>query len=125
KLLRVDVSGEELAVPPDNPFVATEGARPEIWAYGLRNPWRFSFDRETGDLYIADVGQNAFEEVNFQPATSTGGENYGWKIMEANECIHPRSGCASSGLVLSIIAYHHRCQLCSSSTGGYDYTGSS
>ncbi|HLT12332.1 MAG TPA: PQQ-dependent sugar dehydrogenase [Micromonosporaceae bacterium] len=123
KLLRVDVSGEELAVPPDNPFVATEGARPEIWAYGLRNPWRFSFDRETGDLYIADVGQNAFEEVNFQPATSTGGENYGWKIMEADACFEPRSGCDQSGLVLPIIAYPHGGEWGSSISGGYLYRG--
>ena len=125
KLLRVDISGEELAVPSDNPFVSTEGARPEIWAYGLRNPWRFSFDRETGDLYIADVGQNAFEEVNFQPATSTGGENYGWKIMEANDCFEPRSGCDQSGLVLPVIAYPHGGQWGSSISGGYVYRGSS
>src|SRR5690606_2690924 len=123
KLLRVDVSGEELAVPPDHPVVATEGARPEIWAYGLRNPWRFSFDRETGDLYIADVGQNAFEEVNFQPATSTGGENYGWKIMEADACFEPRSGCDQSGLVLPIIAYPHGGEWGSSISGGYLYRG--
>ncbi len=123
KLLRLDVSGEELAVPSDNPFVGTEGARPEIWAYGLRNPWRFSFDRETGDLYIADVGQNAFEEVNMQPASSTGGENYGWKIMEGESCFEPRSGCDQSGLVLPIIAYPHGGEWGSSISGGYLYRG--
>src|SRR5690606_9941639 len=103
KLLRIDVSGDGYQVPSDNPFVGTAGVRPEIWAYGLRNPWRFSFDSESGDLFIADVGQNAFEEVNLQPASSAGGENYGWKIMEANDCFQPRSGCDSSGLVLPII----------------------
>ncbi len=123
KLLRVDVSGEDLAVPSDNPFVEMDGARPEIWAYGLRNPWRFSFDRETGDLFIADVGQNAFEEVNLQPATSTGGENYGWKVMEGDSCFEPRNGCDQSGLVLPIIAYPHGGQWGSSISGGYLYRG--
>ncbi|HEX7001832.1 MAG TPA: PQQ-dependent sugar dehydrogenase [Trueperaceae bacterium] len=123
KLLRLDVSGEELTAPGDNPFVDREGARPEIWAYGLRNPWRFSFDRETGDLFIADVGQNAFEEVNLQPASSTGGENYGWKIMEAGACYEPRSGCDQSGLVLPIISYPHDGQWGGSISGGYLYRG--
>ena len=78
KMLRIDVdAGEPYAVPADNPFVNTAGARPEIWAYGLRNPWRFSFDRQLGDLYIADVGQGDWEEINLQPASSRGGENYG------------------------------------------------
>src|SRR5690606_29642471 len=105
KLLRIDVSGDGYTVPPDNPFVGTDGALPEIWAYGLRNPWRFSFDSDTGDLFIADVGQNAFEEVNLQPASSPGGENYGWKIMEAETCFEPRQGCDQSRLVLPIISY--------------------
>lgn len=124
KLLRIDVSGDGYQVPSDNPFVGTAGVRPEIWAYGLRNPWRFSFDSESGDLFIADVGQNAFEEVNLQPASSAGGENYGWKIMEANDCFQPRSGCDSSGLVLPIIAYPHGGQWGSSISGGYVYRGS-
>jgi glucose/arabinose dehydrogenase len=73
--------GDPYGIPEDNPFVGEDG-RPEIWAYGLRNPWRFSFDRETGDLWIADVGQDSREEINFQPADSEGGENYGWARME-------------------------------------------
>ena len=85
-ILRLDVTVEEIAgytIPPDNPFVDVEGARPEIWAYGLRNPWRFSFDRLTGDLWIGDVGAYQFEELNFQPADSSGGENYGWPHWRA------------------------------------------
>ena len=76
-----------------------EGAQGEIWAYGLRNPWRFSFDRATGDVFIADVGQNQWEEVNFQPAGSGGGENYGWNIMEATHCFQTQT-CDQTGLVL-------------------------
>ena len=83
------------------------GARGEIWAYGLRNPWRFSFDRETGDLWIADVGQNDFEEIDFQPAASTGGENYGWKVMEGTHCYSPQSGCDQGGKVLPVYEYSH------------------
>jgi glucose/arabinose dehydrogenase len=84
-MLRIDprpAGGRPYTVPPDNPFAGREGARPEIWAFGLRNPWRYSFDRATGDLWIADVGQLAREEVNRQPAGSTGGENYGWNRLE-------------------------------------------
>ncbi|WP_327091209.1 PQQ-dependent sugar dehydrogenase [Nonomuraea sp. NBC_01738] len=82
KILRVDPRGAPYKVPEDNPFTGKEGAKPEIWAYGLRNPWRFSFDRETGDLWIGDVGQNAWEEIDYQPAGSEGGENYGWNLRE-------------------------------------------
>jgi glucose/arabinose dehydrogenase len=85
KMLRIDPrpeGGRAYRIPPDNPFVNRSGVRPEIWALGLRNPWRYSFDRETGDLWIADVGQSAREEVNFQPASSDGGENYGWDRYE-------------------------------------------
>jgi glucose/arabinose dehydrogenase len=83
KLLRVAVRGvPTYTVPPTNPFTQTAGARPEIWAYGLRNPWRFSFDRATGDAYIGDVGQNCWEEIDFQPAGSSGGVNYGWRLVE-------------------------------------------
>ncbi len=93
KLLRIDVNGDDFpadparnyAIPNDNPFVGAAGDD-EIWAYGLRNPWRPSFDRLTGDLYIADVGQNQVEEINFQPASSRGGENYGWRVMEGTRC---------------------------------------
>jgi glucose/arabinose dehydrogenase len=73
-------------IPADNPFLNKPEAQPEIWAYGLRNPWRFSFDPENGDLYIADVGQREMEEINYQPAASGGGENYGWRILEGNLC---------------------------------------
>ena len=83
KLLRIDVDGASpYVIPPSNPFFEDPIARPEIWALGLRNPWRFSFDRETGDIFIGDVGQKAIEEIDFQPADSTGGENYGWRRME-------------------------------------------
>jgi glucose/arabinose dehydrogenase len=122
KLLRIDVSGgEAYRVPTDNPFLEQAGAQPEIWALGLRNPWRFSFDRATGDLYIADVGQNQYEEVDFQPAASGGSENYGWDIMEGNHCFEPGSGCDSQGLVAPVAEYDHG-QGCSI-TGGYAYRG--
>ena len=124
KLLRLDVSGDDLAVPADNPFVGREGALPEIWAYGFRNPWRFSFDPATGDLFIADVGQNAFEEVNLQPAASRGGENYGWNVMEGAACFSPREGCDADGLTLPIVTYPHGPEWGRSITGGYVYRGS-
>jgi len=119
-LLRLDVSGEGAVVPADNPFVGAENARPEIWAYGLRNPWRFSFDRLTGELWIADVGQNQWEEVNVQPAGSRGGENYGWPIMEGTHCFQA-STCAQEGLILPATEYSH--DLGCSITGGYVYRG--
>jgi len=125
KLLRIDVSGEMYTVPNSNPFVGQGGVRHEIWAFGLRNPWRFSFDTATGDLYIADVGQSAWEEVNLQPAASRGGENYGWKIMEANACYEPRQNCDTSGLVAPVIAYPHGSEWGSSISGGYVYRGPS
>jgi glucose/arabinose dehydrogenase len=121
-LLRIDVDGADpYEVPSDNPFVDREGALPEIWAYGLRNPWRFSFDRETGDLWIADVGQHMWEEINFQPAASEGGENYGWNVMEGAHCFEPSVGCDSEGLVIPVLEYDHD-QGCSV-TGGYRYRG--
>lgn len=82
KILRIDVESgvTPYAIPPDNPFVSAPPFGPEIWAWGLRNPWRFSFDRETGDLYIGDVGEGSREEINFQPAGSSGGQNYGWRL---------------------------------------------
>ena len=85
-MLRIDVNAPTYAIPPTNPFAGAIPGLDEIWAYGLRNPWRFSFDRRTGDLYIADVGQNQIEEVDVQPAASTGGENYGWDFFEGNAC---------------------------------------
>jgi glucose/arabinose dehydrogenase len=117
KMLRVDVDGgAPYRVPPDNPFVARAGARPEIWAYGLRNPWRFSFDRGTGRLFVADVGQNDVEEVNLVER----GGNYGWNIMEGSQCY--RSGtCDTAGLRPPIAEYSHT--LGCSVTGGYVYRG--
>lgn len=120
-ILRIDVDGDPYTVPDSNPFVDTEGARPEIWAYGLRNPWRFSFDHDTGDLWIGDVGQNAYEEIDFQPGTSTGGENYGWDVMEGAHCFEPENGCDRSGLVLPLLEYSH--SVGRSITGGYRYRG--
>jgi glucose/arabinose dehydrogenase len=123
KVLRIDVDGSEpYGVPPDNPFATTAGARPEIWAYGLRNPWRASFDRETGDFWIADVGQSSFEEINLQPASSAGGENYGWSVAEGNECFRPPRGCDTTGFTAPVYAYG-RDGGCSV-TGGYVYRGS-
>ena len=110
------------SVPPDNPFVDTPGMLPEIWAWGLRNPWRISFDRLTGDLFIADVGQGNREEVNLQPTGSAGGENYGWPRMEGKACYSPGSGCQTGSLVLPILDYGHN-EGCSV-TGGYRYRGS-
>lgn len=119
KILRIDVdAGAPYAVPLDNPFVGDSAFAPEIWAWGLRNPWRFSFDRETGDLYIADVGQNQWEEVNFQPASSTGGENYGWRPYEASQVY---SGEPLADAVAPFAEYSHA--LGCSITGGYVYRG--
>ncbi len=115
KILRIDVSSLPYRVPASNPFGN------EIWAYGLRNPWRFSFDRITGDLIIGDVGQGAFEEVDFQPATSIGGENYGWRIMEGLHCFNATS-CNQNGLVRPVLEYSHAGGACSI-TGGYRYRG--
>lgn len=124
KMLRIDVDGgNPYAIPPDNPYAFTDNAQPEIWASGLRNPWRFSFDRLTGDLFIADVGQNRLEEVNVQPASSPGGENYGWRRMEGSDCFNPSSGCNDGTLTLPILEYTHD-EGCSV-TGGYVYRGAS
>ena len=107
-------------IPPDNPFVGQAGYREEIWALGMRNPWRFSFDRQTHDLYIGDVGQNVWEEIDFQPASSAGGENYGWNVMEGSHCFNA-STCNTSGKVLPVAEFDHT-QGCSV-TGGYVYRG--
>ncbi|MBI5931991.1 MAG: PQQ-dependent sugar dehydrogenase [Chloroflexi bacterium] len=118
-MLRLDINTEPYAIPPDNPFVDGTQGRPEVWANGLRNPWRFSFDRATGDLYIGDVGQNQYEEVDFQPADSTGGENYGWNIYEG---FHSYEGQELAGTVQPIAEYSH--DLGCSISGGYVYRGS-
>jgi glucose/arabinose dehydrogenase len=123
KMLRIDVNqGNPYAIPATNPFYNSTTTLKEIWALGLRNPWRFSFDRLTGDLWIADVGQNAIEEIDFQPAASTGGENYGWRCYEGNE-IYNNSGCASSSsLTFPVYTYSHASGC--SVTGGYVYRAS-
>ena len=110
-------------IPADNPFVGDAGTLDEIWALGLRNPWRFSFDRDNGDLYIGDVGQFAVEEINYVPASSTGGENYGWRCMEGNNCTG-LSGCTCNAPTLTdpIHDYGHGGGNCSV-TGGYVYRG--
>jgi glucose/arabinose dehydrogenase len=109
-------------VPSDNPFVGRAQARPEIWAYGLRNPWRYSFDRETGDLWIGDVGQSAWEEVDLQPSGSSGGENYGWNRMEGD---HPYDGAEPPAEVARpVFEYSHDDGGCTV-VGGYVYRGES
>jgi glucose/arabinose dehydrogenase len=124
KLLRLDVSGPSgYAVPPDNPFVGTSGARDEIWAYGLRNPANFSFDRLTGDLLVGDVGQAMWEELDFQPAASLGGENYGWSLMEGNHCFDPPTGCEIPGLTPPVLEYPHQDPGDCAIIGGYVYRG--
>lgn len=123
KILRLDVDGgSPYAVPATNPFVDDPSALPEIWAYGLRNHWRMSFDRATGDLYIADNGQNLWEEIDVQPAASAGGENYGWKVMEGAHCFDPPTNCDQTGLVLPALEYPHTdgCSI----IGGHVYRGS-
>ncbi len=138
KMLRIDVNGDDFAldpnrnyaVPPDNPFVDSSGDD-EIWAYGLRNPWRCAFDSLTGDLYVADVGQRTWEEINFQPAASLGGENYGWPCREATACSSVSNcdgsslcTCATTTLIDPVHEYRHtsfprRCSV----TGGEVYRG--
>ncbi len=121
KMLRLDVdAASPYAVPSDNPFVGRAGARGEIWSYGLRNPWRFSFDSETGDMWIGDVGQDAWEEADYEPA-GHGGLNYGWNRMEGKHCFPPSSSCNPAGLVLPVAEYDHRAGC--SITGGYVYRG--
>jgi glucose/arabinose dehydrogenase len=125
KILRIDVQGpaSPYGIPPDNPFAgSSSSSRPEIWAYGLRNPWRFSFDRKTGDLYVGDVGQSAWEEVDFQPAGSAGGANYGWRLTEGAHCYNPPSGCNTTGITLPVAEYGHVNGNCSI-TGGVVYRG--
>lgn len=123
KMIRLDVDGTQPYIPVDNPFVGGGDPLDEIWASGLRNPWRFSFDRETGDLYIADVGQDTFEEISFQPVGSLGGENYGWRCMEGTSCTG-LSGCLCNSPLLTnpIVEYGHALGDCSI-TGGYVYRG--
>ena len=120
-VLRVDVSRETdqpgYGIPSDNPFFGVQGAREEIWAYGLRNPWRFSFDRETGDLWLGDVGQRLWEEIDLIEK----GGNYGWNVMEGAHCFRPRTGCNAAGLEPPVLEYgsDEGCSV----IGGYVYRG--
>ena len=120
-LLRIDVnSGDPYGIPAGNPFIGRNDARPEIWATGLRNPWRFAFDVQAGNLYIADVGQGELEEVNVVPSTRAG-VNYGWNIMEGSSCYNA-SSCNRQGLELPVFEYRHLGNACSV-TGGFVYRG--
>ena len=121
-ILRLDVGVEEqaaYAIPPDNPFAGDAAGAPEVWIYGLRNPWRFSFDRETGGLFIGDVGQNQWEEISYQSAGSAGGENYGWNAFEGYALF--AGGLLFEETTAPIAIYPHR--LGNSITGGYVYRG--
>lgn len=122
-MLRLDVDGDEpYAIPPDNPFVGVRGARPELWAIGLRNPWRYSFDPATGDLFIADVGQRAVEEIDLQPAGSRGGENYGWVVHEGSACYRDNPECGGTRFVAPLVE-EVAAPPCNSITGGFVYRG--
>jgi glucose/arabinose dehydrogenase len=143
KILRIDVDGESAAgsyeycgeiqsysIPETNPFVDGLGSCDEIWAFGLRNPWRFSVDRFTGDLLIGDVGQKAREEIDFQPSSASGGANYGWDVLEGSQCHEddPPGSCAaflgSGGSTLPVLEYAHGSGDCAV-TGGFRYRGHS
>jgi glucose/arabinose dehydrogenase len=120
-MLRVDVSGTTgHTAPTDNPYVGDVNVSDDIWALGLRNPWKFSFDMVNDDLYIADVGQNAWEEISVQPTASTGGDNYGWSVAEGNHC-YASTSCDMTGFVPALHEYDHGsgCSI----TGGYVYRG--
>ncbi len=122
-ILRIDVDhGDPYAIPADNPFANGSGGKPEVWAYGLRNPWRFSFDRVTHDLYIGDVGQSTWEEIDFVSSDLLPGLNFGWNRMEGTHCYPPGSSCDDSGLTLPVAEYSHASSNCSV-TGGYVYRG--
>lgn len=131
KMLRIDVDvtpeqisgGTTYLIPSDNPFINVSSALDEIWSYGLRNPWKFSFDRTTGDLWIADVGQNQIEEINKVSASSTGGENYGWKCFEGNSIYSTETGCDIITHEAPIAQYTHGATGGCSITGGYIYRG--
>jgi glucose/arabinose dehydrogenase len=118
KILRIDVDrGDPYGIPTDNPFAKT-GGRPEIYAVGLRNPWRFSFDSTTGHLWAADVGQYSWEEIDL----ITLGGNYGWRVMEGTHCFHPSADCSTVNLNLPVLEYSHQNRRCSI-IGGYVYRG--
>jgi glucose/arabinose dehydrogenase len=126
KMVRIDVRTKPYSIPPSNPFVGRTGVRPEIWASGLRNPWRFAFDAQSGFLYIGDVGERELEEVDVVPYTSAG-LNYGWRLMEGSACFNPSTNCNPDGsLTLPVVEYSHdydreggECAV----IGGYVYRG--
>jgi glucose/arabinose dehydrogenase len=125
KILRIDVDGSgdsrPYGIPADNPFLDRAGAQPEIWVTGLRNPWRISFDRATGDLWIGDVGQGAYEEIDVVRAGSGGGQNFGWNMTEGFHCYPSGEPCAPDGLTPPVTEYDHGfgCSV----TGGFVYRG--
>lgn len=122
KMLRVDVdAGTPYAIPPDNPFAGRPGWRGEIYMLGLRNPYRWSFDRRNGDIYIGDVGEDNYEEITYVPRSEQPGANLGWPIMEGSRCFRPATGCNMAGLILPVLEYSHS-EGCSV-TGGYVYRG--
>ena len=121
KILRIDTEGVPYVVPLNNPFVSNTAARREIWALGLRNPWRFAFDGVTGDLYIGDVGQGHLEEIDVALAARRGGENYGWAVTEGTACFPPGTDCSSAGFTQPVVEYGHT-EGCSV-TGGVVYSG--
>jgi glucose/arabinose dehydrogenase len=121
KILRININATRYSIPSTNPFRGATAGRDEIWAYGMRNPWRISFDRGTGMLFIGDVGQSRYEEIDREPAGYHGGRNYGWRQMEGKHCYV--SGCSRSGKTLPVAEYSHSfgCSI----TGGYVYRGPS
>jgi glucose/arabinose dehydrogenase len=130
KILRIDTNGtadgKAYRIPATNPFAGATPGADEIWQFGLRNPWRFSFDRATGDLWIGDVGQNAWEEIDRAVRTASGagrGVNWGWRILEGTHCYDPPDGCDPDGTALPLLEYAHGGGRCSI-TGGYVYRGS-
>ncbi len=122
KILRIDVdSASPFAIPADNPFANQTGTAREVWALGLRNPWRFAFDRVTGDLYIGDVGQSRREEIDIGLSSRRGGENYGWRVTEGTLCFNPSANCGTAGFTPPVAEYDH--SIGCSVTGGYVYRG--
>lgn len=125
-ILRIDVDVPDgYAIPSDNPFLSTPGARGEVWVYGLRNPWRFSFDRTTGDAFIGDVGESAAEEINRRPYGGIGGENFGWNVIEGHDCMATPTACGNLQLVPPIFTVSHAPYNCLALIGGYRYRGPS